>query len=138
MASRINNRNKNLGQSSPKSDPSKGVQAVSDRPIAPKNLGEEVQTLPQGKVKMKFKENKFFNDLDNPMFLAGVEYELEGADWIQRWLRRGGEITSGALNFPTPEVNPSEIVDNSPPPGETGPEPRGRAVGMFNDEKDNE
>lgn len=64
------------------------------------------------KVKMKFSEDKFYNDLNKPMFLAGEIYELEGAGWIQRWLKRGGEIVEGEMPLPPQdEPNPSEIVD---------------------------
>ena len=43
-------------------------------------------------VAMKFSKNMFYTDLDNPIFFSGVVYELEGEEWIQRWLKRGGEI----------------------------------------------
>ncbi len=44
------------------------------------------------KVKMKFSEFKYYNDLSVPMFEPGKVYEIEGEAWIQRWLKRGGEI----------------------------------------------
>lgn len=44
------------------------------------------------KVKMIFSESKFYNDLANPIFGPGKVYELEGDDWIQRWIKRGGTI----------------------------------------------
>lgn len=53
------------------------------------------ETAPANKVKMRFTEAKFYNDLGKPMFEAGKIYELEGADWIQRWKNRGGEIVEG-------------------------------------------
>lgn len=64
-----------------------------------------------GKVKMRFKEHKYYNDLDKPHFEAGKVYELEGAGWIQRWLKRGGEIVEGGISYPTPIVNTSDVVD---------------------------
>lgn len=61
-------------------------------------------------VKMKFSENKFYNDLKTPIYNKGEVYTVKGADMIQRWLKRGGEIVSGELEYPdhTPEV--SEVV----------------------------
>ncbi len=44
------------------------------------------------KVKMTFSESKFYNDLSNPIYGPGKVYELEGEDWIQRWIKRGGTI----------------------------------------------
>jgi hypothetical protein len=69
------------------------------------------ESLAPDVVKMRFTEHKYYNDLDKPIFEAGKIYELSGADWIQRWLRRGGEIVEGQLSFPIPdEPNPSTIV----------------------------
>jgi hypothetical protein len=63
------------------------------------------------KVKMRFATHQYYNDLKNPIFYAGEVYELEGADWIQRWLKRGGEIVDGEMPTPKPEEqNPSVIV----------------------------
>lgn len=44
------------------------------------------------KVLMRFSEDKFYNDLDNPVFEKGKIYEISGADKILRWTKRGGEI----------------------------------------------
>lgn len=46
------------------------------------------------KVLMRFKEHKYYNDLNNPIFDAGKVYELSGAAWIERWIKRGGEIVT--------------------------------------------
>ncbi len=54
------------------------------------------------KAKMLFTEDKFYNDLSNPIFEAGKVYELEGADWIQRWIKRGGAIVDKNTNEPMP------------------------------------
>lgn len=54
------------------------------------------------KVKMIFKEAKFYNDLETPIFKPGEIYELEGADWIQRWIKRGGAIVDQKTNEPVP------------------------------------
>lgn len=62
-------------------------------------------------VKMKFSEDKYYNDLDKPIFEKDKVYELEGAGWIQRWVKRGGEVVEGEIPFPEQdEPNPSEIV----------------------------
>lgn len=62
------------------------------------------------KVKMKFKEHKYYNDLDSPIFEAGKVYEIEGSEWIQRWLKRGGEIVDEVkVVAPVIPVEPEEI-----------------------------
>lgn len=72
------------------------------------------ETHRPGVVKMRFKEHKYYNDLTTPAFYAGEIYELEGAEWIQRWLKRGGEIVEGTLEMPKPEaVQTSSVL---PPP----------------------
>lgn len=101
------------------------------------------ESLAPTKVKMKFATHQYYNDLDKPIFESGKVYELEGADWIQRWLKRGGVIVSGELPLPVPEpVNPSKIVgqggeqtgDSDPVTGETGPEAdQGKADGQEPD-----
>lgn len=44
------------------------------------------------KVLMRFSENKYYNDKEKPIFEKGKVYALEGAGWIQRWIKRGGEV----------------------------------------------
>ena len=61
-------------------------------------------------VKMRFKEDKFYKDQDVAHFEKGKVYEVKGADQIQRWLKRGGEIVEGQLEIPLVEVNPSVVV----------------------------
>jgi len=95
----------------------KEAQKVSERPVAPKNIKVE-DALAKDTVKMRFKENKFYNDLDVPLYIAGEVYVIKGADMIQRWLKRGGEIVEGDLEFPETEANPSDVV----PVGEQTPE----------------
>ena len=77
---------------------------------------EEVSKAPEAakpqSVKMKFSEHKYYNDLNVPMFEAGKVYVLEGADWIQRWIKRGGQIVEGELEFPEVIPNPSVIVSD--------------------------
>lgn len=53
---------------------------------------EENVTLDSKKTKIVFSEDKFYNDLANPIFVAGKVYEIEGDDWIERWIKRGGTI----------------------------------------------
>lgn len=43
-------------------------------------------------VKMIFSEPKYYNDQDHPIFEANKVYELQGADWIERWIKRGGRV----------------------------------------------
>ena len=86
----------------------------------PKAKAEKKAALKEGAVRMVFKEHKYYNDMDTPMFEAGKVYMLEGADWIARWLKRGGEIVEGELELPDHDVNPSQIVANAPEKAETG------------------
>lgn len=79
------------------------------------------------KVLMRFSEDKFYNDSDNPIFEKGKVYELEGKDWIYRWMKRGGEIVEGDKleaekgvskipePSPTPDVKPIEKEEASEP-----------------------
>lgn len=86
------------------------------KPGGPRGL-RTTEDLAPGKVKMKFKEDKFYTDRDKPIFEAGKVYELEGADWIQRWLKRGGEIVHDARPAPAPApVDPSTVVPKSGAP----------------------
>jgi len=69
------------------------------------------------KVKMIFTEAKFYNDSENPIFEPNKVYELEGADWIQRWVKRGGAIVDEKTNKPVPadgdkEEKVEETVSN--------------------------
>lgn len=91
---------------------------------------------PKPKVRMRFKENKFYNDLTKPHFLAGKIYTVEGQDMIDRWLKRGGEIVEDespkalansledkTQDPPAPEntePQTSSSLDQNPP-GETAP-----------------
>lgn len=63
-------------------------------------------------VKMKFYEDKFYNDPAKAHFEKGKVYEVKGADQIQRWLKRGGVIVEGQLEVPEQEVNPSVVVED--------------------------
>lgn len=72
------------------------------------------------KVKMRFSEHKFYNDLNKPLYEAGKVYEVVGAGFIQRWLKRGGVIVEGELNFPEHKTDVSEVsVANKPASVET-------------------
>lgn len=62
-------------------------------------------------VKMRFSEDKFYNDLSVAHFEKGKIYDIHGADQIQRWVKRGGEIVQGSIEVSKPDVaNPSSIV----------------------------
>ncbi len=70
------------------------------------------------KCLMRFKEHKFYNDLANPIFEANKIYELEGKDWIHRWLKRGGEIVESgkaedASSMPEPEADPDKKAEDA-------------------------
>ena len=54
------------------------------------------------KVKMVFSEDKFYNDRENPLFIKGEIYGLEGQDWIERWIKRGGAIVDENTGLPKP------------------------------------
>ena len=74
----------------------------SKKPEAPKKLeiskpNQEVHKKVEAKptkVLMRFKEDKFYNDLTKPIYEAGKIYEIEGSDFIERWKKRGGEIVT--------------------------------------------
>lgn len=69
------------------------------------------------KVLMRFSEHKYYNDLGKPIFEAGKIYELEGANWIRRWLNRGGIIVDSADKVAEPEPqNPIKTVEDLAPP----------------------
>lgn len=76
--------------------------------------GKTTENLAPQKVKMKFSEHKYLNDMNTPHFYAGEVYEVEGAETIQRWLKRGGVIVSGELKTPKPEGTPSTVVQQKP------------------------
>ena len=85
--------------------------------VAKAAKAHEENDLPKNKVMMVFSENKFYNDLNNPHFLKGKEYEIEGAGSINRWLKRGGKIVAGKQEPIKHVVNKSEI-DKKPNPVE--------------------
>lgn len=64
------------------------------------------------KVKMIFRENKFYNDLKKPIYLAGVVYEIE-PNMVQRWLKRGGKIVEVPVAKPEVEPQIQEPVESS-------------------------
>lgn len=61
------------------------------------------EETPEKKVKMLFSEPKFYNDLHKPIFEAGKVYELEGAAWIERWKKRGGQVVEDTAGMPEAE-----------------------------------
>lgn len=70
----------------------------------------EQPQVDSGKVKMSFTEHKYYNDLNNPLYLAGEVYEIED-NMVERWLKRGGKIVSGEIKLAKQdEPNPSKIV----------------------------
>lgn len=96
----------------------------SHRTGGPRGL-RTTETLAPGKVKMKFKEDKFYNDRHTPIFKAGEVYELEGEAWIQRWIKRGGEIVKDARPVPVHTPDPSVVIPNpksGAPVGDKEPE----------------
>ena len=89
-------------------------------------------------VKMKFKEDKFYNDQTVPYYEKGKVYEVRGADMIQRWLKRGGEIVEGELEFPEHEVNPSTVVDPAGDKDPSGEVDNNENAGDGDDSQDDE
>jgi len=86
--------------------------AKKEEPTATAAKKEKVKTDKDGEVvvKMKFSSTQFYRDPDVPIFNAGEVYEVKGAEWINRWLKRGGEIVEGALPIETDnEMKPSSI-----------------------------
>lgn len=86
------------------------------------------ENLSPDKVMMVFTEDKYYNDLEAPIFRKGETYEVEGADWIQRWVKRGGVIVKG--DFPVTQnpdpANPSSLVGEEPPaPQDPSEDPQG-------------
>lgn len=64
------------------------------------------------KVKMTFSEHKYYGKtMDVPHFEKGKVYEVVGADMIQRWLKRGGVIVQGELEFPENKIEESSLVE---------------------------
>jgi hypothetical protein len=78
--------------------------------MSKKNKKQEIEASKEQVVKMRFKENKFYNNPNEIHFEKDKIYEIKGAGLIQRWLKRGGEIVEGELEFPEAKVNPSELV----------------------------
>jgi hypothetical protein len=72
---------------------SKKVQARLERSA---RRQEEAQADSGCKVLMRFNEDKYYNDLNKPIFEKGKIYELEGRSWIDRWTKRGGGIVEKA------------------------------------------
>ena len=60
------------------------------------------ETFSPDSVLMKFSEHKYYNDLNSPMFEAHKVYEIAGAEWIQRWIKRGGEIVERPVQTKKP------------------------------------
>lgn len=87
---------------------------VDHKPVKVVKAEKSPQDDKQGSesVKMRFKENKYYNDLKVPMFQAGEVYLLEGSEWIQRWVNRGGEIvTDESLAGEVVAVEPVKMED---------------------------
>ena len=60
-------------------------------------------------VTIVFSEDKFYNDLDKPMFEKGIHYEIDNNPaWIQRWLNRGGMLVEVAPQKETTKVSAKE------------------------------
>lgn len=60
-------------------------------------------------VWMRFSEHKYYNDLNVPIFEAGVVYKLEGEMWIHRWMKRGGEIVAEPTEVEPAKVEPARV-----------------------------
>ena len=93
-------------------------------------IQEEKQAGEGTKVFMRFQQHQYFNDLNTPLFEAGKIYELVGAAWIQRWMKRGGEIVEKKDSekvekpaeqnpIPTVESASEKEEENSTDPGES-------------------
>lgn len=80
-------------------------------------IKEEKAVELTGTVKMIFTEDKFYNDLKNPLYKAGIVYDVE-KPMVQRWLKRGGKIVVDApvVEEPKPveqdEEKAEDILDS--------------------------
>lgn len=73
-----------------------------------KQVQKSAEASEEKTVKMIFSEQKFFNNLNEPLFLKGKVYELQGFSWIERWQKRGGKILPSNTDLPHAEqVAPS-------------------------------
>lgn len=86
--------------------------------LAKAAAAEAAENEPKQKVVMVFSEDKFYNDLSKPLYEKGKPYEIVGADMIQRWLKRGGEIVKGELKYGEPEKSISKVVESKAKPAE--------------------
>lgn len=69
---------------------------------------------PGKKVLMRFGASQFYNDQNIPIFNGGQIYVLEGASWIERWMKRGGEIVSEEIAMKDKGFDPKAPVSVQP------------------------
>lgn len=58
--------------------------------------------------KMKFFADKFYNDLNKPLYLAGQIYDVP-EDMVARWQKRGGVLVEDIPTLPTKAEEPAPL-----------------------------
>lgn len=62
-------------------------------------------------TKMTFSKSMYYNDLQNPLYVAGPVYDVPN-EMVERWIKRGGVVVGDvAVDVPTP-------AKHEPPEGE--------------------
>lgn len=69
-----------------------------------KSPQKKVRLAKPGHVLMTFAENKFYNDPNEPLYMAGVVYDVP-VNMADRWLKRGGTILENS------DIGPDESND---------------------------
>lgn len=94
----MSRKNKAPNRPQPKADSKKLETIIHDKALLEKAEHERVlspdlglQPAPEGFVKMRFKEDKFYTDLNNPIYRKGQIYDIPN-NMVERWIKRGGTI----------------------------------------------
>lgn len=85
-----------------------------------RKMKEEIARRP--KVKMRFPRDMYYNDLNNPIYRKGEIYEIE-PQMVERWVKRGGEIVTGAKVEPKRPTPPAPGPSKEPAKGGANKEP---------------
>jgi hypothetical protein len=109
-------------------------------PLIPQEEVEQASKQPLSKdsVVMVFNDFKYYSDPNTPLYEPGKQYTIDGADMIQRWLKRGGKIVSGEIKIEEPVVNLSSIIEPEikEPEAEIAPEIEQGQSDLFSEMQD--